>query len=187
MESVKLKNSIIYYYGTPTGYLKDGKANFDSSFLCDEIKEWCKEKRLEFCFSDGIFEVLSKKEDVSQFMKSEETLKNVRIWQLNADSDFSMRFISFDEFKERFGEPHKDSFEVFFDGSLSTNNLDMIYEICNLNHPKDYRGHSLSMSDVVELYDENGSEFHYVDRFGFKEISFEPSEQAQGFDMKMEL
>lgn len=187
MESVKLKNSIIYYYGTPTGYLKDGKANFDSSFLCDEIKEWCKEKRLEFCFSDGIFEVLSKKEDVSQFMKSEETLKNVRIWQLNADSDFSMRFISFDEFKERFGEPHKDSFEVVFDGSLSTNNLDMIYEICNLNHPKDYRGHSLSMSDVVELYDENGSEFHYVDRFGFKEISFEPSEQAQGFDMKMEL
>ena len=187
MESVKLKNSIIYYYGTPTGYLKDGKANFDSSFLCDEIKEWCKEKRLEFCFSDGIFEVLSKKEDVSHFMKSEETLKNVRIWQLNADSDFSMRFISFDEFKERFGEPHKDSFEVVFDGSLSTNNLDMIYEICNLNHPKDYRGHSLSMSDVVELYDENGSEFHYVDRFGFKEISFEPSEQAQGFDMKMEL
>lgn len=187
MESVKLKNSIIYYYGTPTGYLKDGKANFDSSFLCDEIKEWCKEKRLEFCFSDGIFEVLSKKEDVSQFMKSEETLKNVRIWQLNADSDFSMRFISFDELKERFGEPHKDSFEVVFDGSLSTNNLDMIYEICNLNHPKDYRGHSLSMSDVVELYDENGSEFHYVDRFGFKEISFEPSEQAQGFDMKMEL
>lgn len=187
MESVKLKNSIIYYYGTPTGYLKDGKANFDSSFLCDEIKEWCKEKRLEFCFSDGIFEVLSKKEDVSQFMKSEETLKNVRIWQLNADSDFSMRFISFDEFKERFGEPHKDSFEVVFDGSLSTNNLDMIYEICNLNHPKDYRGHSLSMSDVVELYDENGSEFHYVDRFGFKEISFEPSEQAQGFNMKMEL
>lgn len=100
MESVKLKNSIIYYYGTPTGYLKDGKANLDSSFLCDELKNWCQEKRLEPCFSDGIFEVLAQKEDVSQFMKSEESLKNVRIWQLNADSDFSMRFISFHEFKE---------------------------------------------------------------------------------------
>lgn len=120
-------------------------------------------------------------------MKSEETLKNVRIWQLNADSDFSKRFISFDEFKEKFGEPGKDSYNAIFDGSLPTNNLDEIYEICNLNHPKDYRGHSLSMSDVVELYDDNGSSFHYVDRFGFKEISFEPSDQAQGFNMKMEL
>jgi len=33
------------------------------------------------------------------------------------------------------------------------------------------------MSDVVELYDDSGSSFHYVDRFGFKEISFRPREQ----------
>lgn len=185
MESVKLKNSIIYYYGTPTGYLKDGKVNLDSAFLCDELKDWCREKRLELCFSEGIFEALARKEDAAQFMKSEETLKNVRIWQLNADSDFSMRFISFDEFKERFGEPIKNSFDVVFDGSLPTNNLDMIYEICNLNHPKGYHGHSLSMSDVVELYDDNGSSFHYVDRFGFRQMDFEKSEKPQIFEMKM--
>ena len=101
MESIKLKNSLIYYYGTPTGYLKDGKANIDSLFLCDELVVWCKEKKMEPCFSDGIFESLIRKEDVSQFMKSEETLKDIRIWQLKADSDFSMRFISFDEFKEQ--------------------------------------------------------------------------------------
>lgn len=186
MDSIKLKNSLIYYYGSPSGYLKDGKANLDSSFLCDEIKEWCKEKKIEPCFSDGIFECLMRKEDASQFMKNEESLKNVRIWQLKADSDFSMRFISFDEFKEKFGEPSKDNFEVVFDGSLLTNNLDAIYEICNINHPNGYRGHSLSMSDVVELYDENGSIFYYVDRFGFKEIDFKLSEQTQDFNMKMQ-
>ena len=90
-------------------------------------------------------------------MKNEETLKNVRIWQLKADSDFSMRFISFDEFKERFGEPSKDNFEVVFDGSLPTNKLDAIYEICNIDHPDGYKGHSLSMSDVVELYEDRKS------------------------------
>ncbi len=84
-----------------------------------------------------------------------------------------MRFISFDEFKEKFGEPSKDNFEVVFDGSLPTNNIDAIYEICNINHPDGYKGHSLSMSDVVELYDESGSEFHYVDQFGFREVDFE--------------
>ena len=43
------------------------------------------------------------------------------------------------------------------------------------------------MSDVVELYDEVGSSFHYVDRFGFQQIDFEPSEPTQDFDMKMQL
>ncbi|WP_283610529.1 YodL domain-containing protein [Faecalispora anaeroviscerum] len=185
MESVKLKNSLIYYYGSPSGYLKDGTANIDTMFQCEEILAWCKDKKYQPCFSEGIFESLARKEDVSQFMKNEESLKNVRIWQLKSDSDFSMRFISFDEFEKQFGQPDKNSYEVIFDGSLPTNNLDAIYEICNINHPDGYRGHSLSMSDVVELYDENGSEFHYVDRFGFKEIGFEAQEQSPQFDMKM--
>ena len=35
------------------------------------------------------------------------------------------------------------------------------------------------MSDVLELYDENGSNFFYCDRFGFQEIGFTSSEQTQ--------
>ena len=68
---------------------------------------------------------------------------------------------------------------------MRTNNLDAIYDICNVNHPDGYKGHSLSMSDVVELYDESSSSFHYVDRFGFKEIDFDEQEQSLQFDMKM--
>ena len=187
MDPIKLKNSIIYYYGSPMGYLQDSKANLDKLFLCDELEHWCKGKKLEPCYGEDIFERLAKKEDAQQFMKSEESLKNVRVWQLKADSDISMRFISFDEFKEKFGEPNKEHFEVVFDGNLPTNNLEKIYEICNYNHPQNYKGHSLSMSDVVELYDENGSEFHYVDRFGFQKIDFELKEQTQDHSMKMEL
>lgn len=187
MESIKLKNSIIHYYGSPSGYLKDGKATVDSIFECEELKDWCKNRQYTVTFDDGIFDRLARKENLSESQENEIPLKNIRIWQLNADSDFSMRFISFDEFEKKFGDPSKDSYDVVYDGNLSTNNLDEIYEICNINHPADYRGHSLSMSDVVELYDENGSEFHYVNRFGFQQIDFEPSEQKQGFDMKMEL
>ncbi|WP_313527836.1 YodL domain-containing protein [Anaerotignum sp.] len=187
MESIKLKNSIIHYYGSPSGYLKDGKATVDIMFECEELKDWCKNRQYAVTFADGIFDRLARKENLLDSQENEISLKNVRIWQLNADSDFSMRFISFDEFEKKFGEPSKDHYDVIYDGNLSTNNLDEIYEICNLNHPTGYKGHSLSMSDVVELYDENGSEFHYVDRFGFQQIDFEQSEQTQGFDMKMEL
>lgn len=185
MESIKLKNSLIYYYGSPSGYAKDGKATIDIMFECTELKRWCKEKKYEPCFVNGIFENLARKEDVSQFMKNENILKNVRIWQLKADSDFSMRFISFDEFEKQFGEPIMESYEVIYDGNLSTNNLDEIYEICNINQPNGYKGHSLSMSDVVELYDDNGSSFHYVDRFGYKEIGFIEPQSQQEMGMQM--
>jgi hypothetical protein len=35
------------------------------------------------------------------------------------------------------------------------------------------------MSDVLELYDENGSSFYYCDRFGFQEIHFKSPPQTQ--------
>lgn len=187
MESIKLKNSIIYYYGSPSGYLKDSKATVDTMFKCEELKDWCNNKQYDVTFADGIFDRLARKENLLESQENEIPLKNVRIWQLKADSDFSMRFISLEELKKQFGEPSKDSYLTVYDGNLSTNNLDEIYEICNMNHPVGYNGHSLSMSDVVELYDESGSSFHYVDRFGFQEIDFESSDPTQGFDMKMKL
>jgi hypothetical protein len=43
------------------------------------------------------------------------------------------------------------------------------------------------MSDVVELYDHTGSEFHYVDRFGFQPIAFKSGSQEQSPGMNMSL
>ena len=70
-------------------------------------------------------------------------------------------------------------YEAVYDGEVQNNDLESIYAKFNAEHPKGFTGHSLSMSDVVELYDDAGSEFHYVDRFGFKEINFEPPAQTQ--------
>jgi hypothetical protein len=82
---------------------------------------------------------------------------------------------------------HPENYRVVYDVQLETNELDGIYEKFNLNHPAGFQGHSLSMSDIIELYDQDGSTFHYVDRFGFKEIDFRPpgQEQQQGQTMGM--
>jgi hypothetical protein len=40
-----------------------------------------------------------------------------------------------------------------------------------------YLGRSLSVSDIVELYDESGSSFYYCEPFGFAEISFQPESE----------
>ncbi len=63
--------------------------------------------------------------------------------------------------------------------------MEEIYTKFNLNHPHGFTGHSLSISDVIELYDDNGSEFYYVDRFGFKEIDFESQDHGQDMNMSM--
>lgn len=187
MESITLKNNLIYYYGSPCGYVKESSATIDTQFECDELTDWCNKAKYEVSLADGVFDNLVKNQDASQFSVDEISYKNVRIWQLNADSDFSMRFISHAEFESQFGQPSKDSYNVIFDGNLQTNDLENIYKICNYNHPKEYKGHSLSMSDVVELYDDDGSSFHYVDRFGFKEVDFDVQEQkqSQGFELTM--
>ena len=45
----------------------------------------------------------------------------------------------------------------------------------NLERPEGYKGRSLSVSDVVEIVDENGdSTFHFCDSIGFKQIDFDP-------------
>ncbi len=46
--------------------------------------------------------------------------------------------------------------------------LERIFTKFNIGRPDDFKGHSLSVSDVVEL---NG-DFFYCDRYGFKNISF---------------
>ena len=48
--------------------------------------------------------------------------------------------------------------------------LESLYERFNLDPPRDFTGHSLSVSDVVGLKGKSGVSFHYVDSFGFAEL-----------------
>lgn len=48
--------------------------------------------------------------------------------------------------------------------------LNEIYEKFNSDLPKDFTGHSVSISDVIALKQNNVVTAHYVDSFGFKEL-----------------
>lgn len=49
--------------------------------------------------------------------------------------------------------------------------LENLYEMFNINHPLDFNGHSLSMSDIVVLFDDNGCKWYYCDSFGWRDIT----------------
>ena len=48
--------------------------------------------------------------------------------------------------------------------------LEDIYTRFNIDHPKDFKGHSLSVSDVVVLHQNGQDTAHYVDNFGYKDV-----------------
>ena len=48
--------------------------------------------------------------------------------------------------------------------------LNELYETFNIRRPEDFRGHSLSVSDIVVLKQNGVVSCHYVDSWGFKEL-----------------
>ena len=55
------------------------------------------------------------------------------------------------------------------DGSIMMK-LENIYKTFNLHRPEDFKGHSLSVSDVVVLHQEGKDTAFYVDSIGFEEV-----------------
>ena len=186
MPGITLQNGLIGYYGNPAGYMKKETAVVDSIFQSGELSGWLKARALTPQWTDGVMERLlaGKQPDSTE---PTALLKNVRIWQLKPDVDVRMKFIPYEDLTRRFGEPDPGDYRVAYDGQLNTNDLEAIYTRCNENPPPGYNGHLLSMSDVVELYDSSGSAFHYCDRGGFREISFEFQTQAPFQGMRMRL
>ena len=59
---------------------------------------------------------------------------------------------------------------AFEAGKDTQDHLNDLYFRFNCDHPQDFRGHSLSVSDIVALKRDGQVSCHYVDRWGFKEI-----------------
>jgi len=55
-------------------------------------------------------------------------------------------------------------------GQTQSETLEAIYTKFNIDHPADYRAHSLSVSDIVVLHEDGENSAHFVDSFGFTEL-----------------
>ena len=102
------------------------------------------------------------------------------IYQINTDRDDNRAcFLGLDTL-ERFQHSKAVDpalYDRVYDGKLDCNSLETIYEKFNIDHPADYKGRSLSVSDVVEIRESDtlNPGFYFVDSIGFKSISFDKS------------
>ena len=94
-----------------------------------------------------------------------------QIYQLKrGEKTRELQFESYDRLKESGQTLNPDHYVKVYEAQLTEGlSLEDIYTRFNIDHPKDFYGHSLSVSDVVVLHKDGKDSAHYVDRFGYKE------------------
>ena len=94
------------------------------------------------------------------------------IYQLKqGDETRDFRFEPYDRLQAAGNAVDKANYELVYSAELTPGtSLEDIYTRFNIDHPKDFKGHSLSVSDVVVLHQNGQDSAHYVDSFGYKEV-----------------
>lgn len=111
------------------------------------------------------------------------------IYQLKHDDELRYhRFESLDRL-HKFGlEVDKDNYELVYSADNNENMaLEDIFEKFNVNRPDDFKGHSLSVSDIVVLKSDGEEKAYYCDSFGFTEIPYFLQEQKLETEVAVEI
>ena len=122
------------------------------------------------------------------YAKAQETAKTAEqdkdtysIYQLkHGDETRDLRFEPYDRLQVTGNVVDKANYELIYSAELTPGtSLEDIYTRFNIDHPKDFKGHSLSVSDVVVLHQDGQDTAHYVDSFGYKSVPDFLQEQKQ--------
>lgn len=110
----------------------------------------------------------------------------IKIFQIDSDKDTQ---------RAKFFNIPKDGvnpsiYKNVFYGDVEAENLEDVYRLFNDNRPMTHQGHSLSMSDVVEVCNENedlvtANGFYFVKDVGFEKIDFDSSQAEEMSGMRV--
>ena len=144
-----------------------------------EKGDWENEKKLRSMFAELEKSAAGKEE---QLLHS--TSDMYGIYQLKHEPELKhLRFEGTESLKrmgitkDNFDAIKPENYTLVYVGELSElqrqtqgATLEAIFEKFNLDHPEDFRGHSLSVSDIVVLHQNGQNTAHFVDSFGYTEI-----------------
>lgn len=115
------------------------------------------------------------------------------IYQLRReDETAALRFMNTAYLREHGLEASFGNYEAVYSGQLPPNGntaekLEALYTQFNIDHPQDFTGHSLSVSDIVVMKQNGVVSSHYVDSVGFTAIpAFLPDNYLKNAEMAME-
>ena len=116
------------------------------------------------------------------------------IYQIRRGGELdAYRFMNYDYLQSKGVTPERGGYDAIYTGGLADygdnkTNLDMIYQRFNVDHPADFKGHSLSVSDIVALKQNGVVSCHYVDSIGFRELPnfLKPENYLKNVEMLLE-
>ena len=98
------------------------------------------------------------------------------IYQLRDNDDTArLRYMNSEYLEKKGLSVQKENYAAVYAGDLdrggdTQDRLNELYETFNIRRPEDFRGHSLSVSDIIALKQNNVISCYYVDTVGFKEV-----------------
>ena len=116
------------------------------------------------------------------------------IYQLRDNDDTArLRYMNSEYLEKKGLSIQKENYAAVYAGNLdrggdTQDRLNELYETFNIRRPEDFRGHSLSVSDIVALKQNGVVSCHYVDSWGFKELPgfLKPENYLKNAEMAME-
>lgn len=116
------------------------------------------------------------------------------IYQLRDNDDTAqLRYMNSEYLEKKGLSARRENYAAVYAGNLdrrgdTQDKLNELYETFNIRRPEDFRGHSLSVSDIVALKQNGVVSCHYVDSWGFKELPgfLKPENYLKNAEMAME-
>lgn len=110
----------------------------------------------------------------------------IKIYQIASDKDNNrVKFFGYDSLQKLQGnaDVNPSIYKNVYHGDVDCNNLEDIYALFNTERVPTHQGHSLSVSDVVEIIDCEDEMFKgkcfFCDSTGFKAVDFDASKCAE--------
>ena len=116
------------------------------------------------------------------------------IYQLrDSDDTARLHFMNYEYLEKKGLSVQKKNYAAVYAGNLdrrgdTQDRLNELYETFNIRRPEDFRGHSLSVSDIIALKQHGVISCYYVDTVGFKEVPdfLQPENYLKNAEMAME-
>ena len=171
--------AVCQHYGLDTSDYSFGYvAGWSSGRELDELKsslETIRSTAAEIINSiDEHLQEIQKERDKEQAQKeaAEPDKDTFSIYQLKRSDEMrDFRFEPYDRLAATGRTADRANYDLIYTAELTPGtSLEDIYTRFNIDHPKDFKGHSLSVSDVVVLHQNGQDTAHYVDSSGYRQV-----------------
>ena len=183
VQAESVSYAVCQHYGLDTSDYSFGYvAGWSSGRELDELKsslETIRSTAAEIINSiDEHLQEIQKERDKEQAQKgttieaAEPDKDTFSIYQLKrGDETRDFRFEPYDRLAATGHTAEQTNYDLIYTAELAPGtSLEDIYTRFNIDHPKDFKGHSLSVSDVVVLHQNGQDTAHYVDSSGYRQV-----------------